>query len=358
MNLLSNRSIKIQYGISTSLVILVASFCFLLSDLVGYQVAALLLLVTVSVLAMFFEIAPVLVAAILSALIWDFFFIPPRFTFTVGTTEDRVLLLTYFIIVSLHAVLTSRIRQVQRLAQKKEERAKQLKFYNTLFNSLSHELRTPITTIMAATDNLQADDHKLSPESRTVLLNEITIASTRLNRQVENLLSMSRLESGVIQIRKDWCDVRELIYTTLQAFDALVVHHRVTVFVSETLPLVKLDFGLIEQVLHNLIGNAIQHTPAGTDIIIKADVVEEKLIVSVSDTGKGFPQHVIHRVFDKFFRVEGSKPGGTGLGLSIAKGFVEAHQGTIQLRNLPLSGAEFTIEIPTEVTYLNRLKNE
>jgi two-component system sensor histidine kinase KdpD len=231
VNLLTNRPKKIQYLISTSLVVLIATFCFLLSDLVGYQVAALLLLVTVSVLAMFFEITPVLVAAILSALIWDFFFIPPRFTFTVGTTEDRILLFTYFIIVSLHAVLTSRIRQVQRLAQKKEERAKQLKFYNTLFNSLSHELRTPITTIMAATDNLQADSLKLTPESKTMLLQEITIASTRLNRQVENLLSMSRLESGVIQIRKDWCDVRELIYTTLQAFDAFVINHRVTVFV-------------------------------------------------------------------------------------------------------------------------------
>lgn len=339
-------------------IIVVGSFCFLLYDLLGYQVAALLLLVAVSVLAMFFEIAPVLLAAILSALIWDFFFIPPRFTFSVGTTEDRILLVTYFIVVMLHVVLTTRIRQAQRLVQKKEERANQVKFYNTLFNSLSHELRTPITTIMAAADNLQMPAEKLSEASKNELLQEITIATGRLNRQVENLLSMSRLESGILQIKKDWCDVRELIYSTLKQFENGTHHHPITIFASENLPLVKLDFGLMEQVLHNLINNAIQHTPAGTDIIVKADVVGDNLLLSVSDTGKGFPQDVIGRIFDKFFRVTGSKPGGTGLGLSIVKGFVEAHGGTIQLRNLPLSGAEFSIEIPTEMTYLNRLKNE
>jgi two-component system sensor histidine kinase KdpD len=114
----------------------------------------------------------------------------------------------------------------------------------------------------------------------------------------------------------------------------------------------------MEQVLFNLINNAIQHTAEGTSILITADCVDEKLLIAVSDTGKGFPEKEIDRVFDKFYRAHGSRPGGTGLGLSIVRGFIEAHGGTITLRNLPLSGAEFTITIPTELTYLNHLKHE
>jgi two-component system sensor histidine kinase KdpD len=357
---LSTQKIALQnqYLLSMAIVSAVTLVGLGMHDFIGYRVVAFMLLVTVSILAMFLDIKPVILAALLSALLWDFLFIPPRFTFTVGTTEDRFLLLMYFIIAMIHAVLTYKIRQIERAMHKKEEKAREVHFYNTLFNSLSHELRTPITTIMAATDNLQVDSDKLSSKDKSELLNEITIASTRLNRQVENLLSMSRLESGIIQVKKDWCDVKELIYTTLKQFEPTIGKYRVSIFVPDNLPLFKLDFGLIDQVLHNLISNAIHHTPEGTDIIIKADCIEDKLLMTISDNGKGFPEKDINKVFDKFYRVQGSKSGGTGLGLSIARGFVEAHHGTISLRNLPLSGAEFTIEIPTEITYVNRLKNE
>lgn len=338
-------------------VLLVAAFGLALHGLVGYRVVAFMLLVTVSFLAMFLDIVPVIIAAALSALLWDLLFIPPRFTFTIGTTEDRFLLLMYFIIALIHAVLTYKIREVQKEVQKREEKANAIKFYNTLLNSLSHELRTPITTIIGATDNLM-NAHKISEKDKIELISEISIASMRLNQQVENLLSMSRLESGVFKIKKDWCDVRELVYTTLQRFEPTLSKFQITVTIPENLPLFKLDFGLMEQVLHNLISNAIQHTNEGTDIVIKADCVEEKLIIEISDSGKGFPEAEITSVFDKFYRVQGSRPGGTGLGLSIVRGFVEAHNGTVTLKNLPLRGALFVIEIPTEVSYINRLKNE
>ncbi len=328
-----------------------------LESVVGYRVVAFLLLVTVSILAMFLDILPVILAAVLSALLWDYFFIPPRFTISVGTTEDALLLLMYFVIALIHAVLTNRIRQVQQEVRRREEKANAIKFYNTLLNSLSHELRTPITTILGATDNL-LNAEKLSEKDKSELLLEVAIASTRLNEQVENLLSMSRLESGIFQIKKDWCDVKELIYTTLQRFEPAISNYRVSVFISDNLPFFRLDYGLMEQVLRNLISNAVQHTDEGTEIIIKADCIHEKLILTLSDSGKGFPENEIGKVFDKFYRVQGSRPGGTGLGLSIVRGFVEAHHGTIKLSNLPLQGAIFTIEIPTEVSYINKLKNE
>ena len=356
-NIFNNQPTRNQYIISIATVLLMVLLGLALHDFIGYRIIAFMLLVTVSVLTLFLDIRPVVVAAALSALLWDFLFIPPRFQFTVQATEDRLLLLMYFIIAMIHAVLTYKIREVQKEVRKREERANAIKFYNTLLNSLSHELRTPITTIIGATDNLM-NAEKLSNENKTELLSEISIASLRLNQQVENLLSMSRLESGIFQTKKDWVDVRELVYTTLKRFESVSLNYRISVFIPDNFPLFKLDFGLMEQVLLNLINNAIQHTPEGTDIVIKADCVDEKLLITISDSGTGFPHEEIDKVFDKFYRVQGSRPGGTGLGLSIVRGFVEAHNGTIELKNLPLMGAIFTIEIPTEVSYLNRLKNE
>ena len=355
---INNLSRRKQYLVSISLISAVVVLGLLFDELIGYKVVAFFLLVSISLLALFVDITPVIISAILSALLWDFLFIPPRFRFTVGNTEDRMLLLTYSIVVIIHAVLTYKIREMQKEVRKKEAKVNEAKFYNTLLNSLSHELRTPITTIIGATDNLQANSGRISEKDKQELLSEISIASVRLNQQVENLLSMSRLESGAFKIKKDWCDVRELIHRSIQRFEPAISKLRVSVFVPENFPLFKLDEGLMEQVLHNLIGNVIQHTDEGTDMVVKADCWEEKLVLELSDTGKGFPESDIPNVFGKFYRVKGSRPGGTGLGLSIVKGFIEAHQGTIQLRNLPLSGAEFRIEIPTEISYLSRLKNE
>lgn len=345
-----NPSRTTQFIVSLTVVALVTILGLLTYTVIGYRVPAFLLLVSVSFLAMWFDIVPVVAAATLSALAWDFLFIPPRFTFTVGNTEDRWLLLMYFLIALINAALTFKIRSMQKEIRVREERANSLKLYNVIFNSLSHELRTPITTILGATDNLQSNASRLNEATREELLEEVSQASLRLNQQVENLLSMSRLESGVFRIKKDWCDVHELIYTVLNRLDGPLREHPVTVAVPDSFPLFKLDIGLMEQVLHNLISNAITHTPPGTRITLTASATGNTLRLTIADTGEGFPTDEIEKVFDKFYRLQRSRTGGTGLGLSIVKGFVEAHQGTITLQNLPQRGAQFTIEIPTEVS--------
>ena len=114
----------------------------------------------------------------------------------------------------------------------------------------------------------------------------------------------------------------------------------------------------MEQIIYNLIINVTQHTPEDTLITIQADCVRDKLVLTLADNGTGFPQNEIDKVFEKFYRLKGSPTGGTGLGLSIVKGFVEAHHGTVRLENLPVRGSKFTIEIPTEKTYVTKLKNE
>jgi two-component system sensor histidine kinase KdpD len=356
--LVHRPNLKRQFLISIAAVIAVSLIGLSVHDVIGYRVVAFLLLVIVSILAMFLDIVPVMMSAILSALIWDFFFIPPRFTLTVGTADDRVLLLMYFVIALINAVLTFKIRQMEKAIKEKDEKEKSVRFYSTLLNSLSHELRTPITAILGSTDNLQSNGSKLSEDDKSELINEISVASVRLNQQVENLLNMSRLESGVFQIKKDWCDINDLVYKTLHRLDSNLQEYRLAVEIPDQFPLFKLDFGLMEQVVYNLILNVTQHTPKNTLITIQADCIRDKLVLTIADNGNGFPEDEIHRVFDKFYRLKGSRAGGTGLGLSIVKGFVEAHHGSIALQNLPVRGSKFTIEIHTERSYVNRIKDE
>src|SRR3954451_22423764 len=150
MQLFINRVSKPhQFIISILLVGTVSVICYTVLAFIGYKVVAFILLFTVSLLAITLDILPVLAAAVFSASTWDYFFIPPHFTFQVGSTEDAILLLMYFIIALVNAVLTYKIRQIEKVARQKEEKANTVKLYNTMLNSLSHELRTPISTIIA-----------------------------------------------------------------------------------------------------------------------------------------------------------------------------------------------------------------
>ena len=358
----SKTSPKRQYIIVFLVVCGISAVCYLLSGFIGYRVTAFVLLITVSIIAMLFDIFPVLLSALLSAAIWDFFFISPHFTFHISSTEDLIMLLMYFVVVSVHAVLTYKIKQIAKVAREEEEKANTVKLYNILLNSLSHELRTPISTIVGASDNLLNHNAKISEENKQNLVLEISKASLRLDKQVDNLLNMSRIESGFLQSKKDWCDVNELVYSVIHQLEEPLKNHRVNVTFGKELPLVKLDFGLMQQVLNNLVSNSAIYTPEGSLISIHAEIQEatahELFVIRISDNGKGFPADEIENVFDKFYRLKDSKTGGVGLGLSIVKGFVEAQGGTISLENAPAGGALFTIEIPAETLYLNNQKNE
>lgn len=346
-----------QFSISIGLVLLVASVCYITSYLIGYRIVALALLMTTSIVAMLFDIIPVLSAAILSAVIWNFFFIPPIYTFHIGNTEDMLMFLLYFLIALVNAMLTFKIREAESKARDKEEKENTIKLYDTLLNSLSHELRTPISTIIGAVDTLKENKENLSPAIQSDLLSEIDSASIRLNRQVENLLNISRLESGMLRPKADWCDINEFIHAVVQK-SALAGAHKIIFNQNDSLPLFKLDSGLLEQVVYNLIYNAIQYTPHDSRIEIEVYHEQDYCIIIISDNGKGFPDNEINHVFNKFYRLSYTKTGGSGLGLSIVKGFIEAMGGRVILENLKPNGARFTLHIPAETSFLNSLKNE
>lgn len=341
-----------QFLLGPALVGLAACMCYSVGD-VGHRSVALVLLMTVSVLAMLLRAGPVLLAAGLSALLWNFFFIPPLFTFHIDRMEDVLMVLVYFVVATVNALLSLRIRKAERRAREQEQQEKLIELYNTVLNSLSHELRTPITAIIGSVEALQQDAYVLSAEQRTDLLRDIDVAGSRLNRLVGDLLDMSRLENGMPLLKLDWCDGNELIGRVIARMED--PDRRIHFAPDPTLPLFKLDEGLLATALHNLLDNALRYTT--TNVHIDA-THSDGLVLTVSDQGPGIAKADQERLFQRFHRGRSVRPGGLGLGLSIAKGFVEAHGGELTLRSNTPSGAIFTMHLPAEESYISNLKHE
>jgi two-component system sensor histidine kinase KdpD len=339
------------------IVIVVAGTCFYFTSYLGYRTVALILLVTVSIIAMLFEIFPVLIAAVFSALIWNYFFIPPLYTFHIGQAEDTLMFTMYFLIALVNGVLTMKIRQGEKKLLEKEEKEKTIGLYNTILNALSHELRTPIATIIGSLDHLRtltvSTDEKLQIE----LQDQIESASLRLNRQVENLLNMSRLESGILKPKNDWCDLNEFLYHELQKFD-LHQRKRIVVSYSDRLPFVFLDRGLLEQIMHNLVHNALTHTPEEKEVMVGFYFEKQKLRLEVEDGGNGLDGENKELIFDKFYRGKNVKPGGVGLGLSIVKGCIQAMGGEIAVKQGIRGGSLFQVSFDVKSSYIKNEKNE
>jgi two-component system, OmpR family, sensor histidine kinase KdpD len=175
---------------------------------------------------------------------------------------------------------------------------------------------------------------------------------------VENLLNMFRLESGIVKLAKDWCDISELISNVQHQLRDYSKDHFMRVNICENIPLFFIDYGLISQCLYNLVYNALIYTPLNRSVTISATQYKENLVLVVEDNGNRFSESEMNKVFEKFYRVRNSGIGGTGLGLSIVKGFIESHNGTIRLENNEDGGAKFTILIPAETALNNKFKND
>lgn len=353
-----NQKEILQFVIAVGAIFCVSFLSYLFFDLIGYHVVALILLLVVSILAIFFDIFPVVTAAVLSALIWNFFFIEPRGTFKISTPEDMLLFLMYFVIAVMNAVFTTKVRKAEASMRKRKERERTLQLYDTLLNSLSHELKTPIATIIGSVDTLKDKSGKLSLQNREELYQEIDIAGHRLNRQVRNLLHMSRLESDFIQLQLNWHDVNEVINNVIKLNAPDAATHFIKYSTNPDLPLFQFDATLIEQILYNIIHNAIQYTPPGSHIEIKFKFTETQCSFIILDDGPGFPEDKIDRVFEKFYRLPAASTGGTGLGLSIARGFAQAHNGGIELTNRTTGGAKFEVKIACKMLDPKSFVNE
>ncbi|MBB6214179.1 two-component system sensor histidine kinase KdpD [Anaerosolibacter carboniphilus] len=240
----------------------------------------------------------------------------------------------------------------ERLTEQQEETKIEIereKLRSNLLRAISHDLRSPLAGIAGATTTIIENKETLDQETMNELLNGIYEDSEWLTRLVENLLSMTRIDEGKLQLRKTPEMVEEIISEAIQHVKKRAKEHVIKVKIPEDIFIVPMDGKLIEQVLINLIDNAIKYTPKGTTIEIKAFTAEESAYMEVSDNGEGLPQDSIKHIFDRFYTLEnGSKDSrrGIGLGLAICKSIVEAHGGEIEAQNKKEGGALFRFSLP------------
>lgn len=247
------------------------------------------------------------------------------------------------------AVAIERTRLVQDMQQTRLL-AETERLRTALLSSISHDLRTPLASIIGAVTSL-LDTVTYGEAARRDLLLTIQEEAERLNRFVGNLLDMTRLESGALELHREWVEIGDVIGAALGRLAQALGQHRVSVDIDPDLPLLWLDFVLIEQVLVNLLDNAARYSPAGTTIHIRARRQEDSVIIEVADEGVGVPPDDLERIFDKFYRLHKGdrQSAGIGLGLSICRGIVEAHGGRIAARSAGTGrGTSLIVTFPLE----------
>ena len=218
--------------------------------------------------------------------------------------------------------------------------------YDALLDSVSHELKTPLTTMQCAIANLRDPSILTQSELRLALLVDLEDASFCLSRLVANLLDMSRLQSGRLSLNRDWCEPGDIVNTALKTLQHELSAYPIQLVIPVDLPLIWVDFGLLTQAVINLIHNAITHNSVGTEIRISLSRVGDQLEIQVADRGRGIPAESLPHLFEKFYRPPGTRSSGTGLGLSISKGFIEAHGGEIKAANQAEGGVCFAVYLP------------
>lgn len=227
------------------------------------------------------------------------------------------------------------------------------KLQTALLNSISHDLRTPLASITGVLSSLRMEEDMLDAETRRDLVETALGEAERLNRLVGNLLDMTRLESGSMRINVQPCDVQDVIGSALNALGSRLERHPVHVDVSPDLPLVPLDYVLVNQVLINLLDNAAKYSPEDGALEIRAEETSDIVRIAVEDGGPGIPQEDLERIFEKFYRVKRfENVVGTGLGLSICKGIVEVHGGKIWAENRPEGGLRMVFTLPLKSSTL------
>jgi two-component system sensor histidine kinase KdpD len=288
-------------------------------------------------------------------LAFDFFIIPPHYTFAVADPQHIVTFAVMFLVAIVISGLAQRVRSqaaaAGRLAeetQKARLQADTEQLRSALLSSVSHDLRTPLAVITGAASTLVQDDAALDVATRTDLAQTIFEEAERLNRLIRNLLDMTRLESGAVKVRKEWQPLEEVVGAALGRADARLADRDVQVRVPLDLPLAPFDGVLVEQVLINLLENAAKYSGGGPIEIIAA-AGEGEIVVEVADRGPGIPPGEEARVFEKFHRaVREGNPGGVGLGLAICRAIVAANGGRSWVENRPGGGASFKFSLPIE----------
>jgi len=297
----------------------------------------MLYVLAVLVSAVYLGRGPAIASAAVGVLAYDYFFVPP--TFTLDVTDGRYLF-TFAMMFGIGLLVSSLADRARGAAVRAESEA----LRGTLLSSVSHDLRTPLAAITGAATTLR--DQAVDEATRRELVETICDESDRMERLVGNLLDMTRLTSGTVQVRREWIPVEELVGSALSRTDALLSRHPVRTELSGAPALVSVDPLLLEQLLVNLLENASRHTPPGTEILVRASGGERGLELEVADRGPGILPGEEERVFERFHRGGRSTGQGAGLGLAIARAIAEVHGGTLRAAAREGGGASFRLLLP------------
>ncbi len=249
------------------------------------------------------------------------------------------------IFAALAAIALERVHYIE-VAQDALVRMESERLRNSLLSALSHDLRTPLTSLLGLSESLASSAPQLTPTQQE-LANALHEEAQRMTKLVTNLLDMARLQSGEVRLNLQWQPFEEVVGSALRASHRALTRHKVQTQLAPDLPLVRFDAILIERVLCNLVENASKYTPEDSTILVAARIKGHYLEVTVSDNGPGFPPGREEAVFEKFTRgeQESSTPG-VGLGLAICRAIVQVHNGVISARRSPLGGAAIVFTLP------------
>jgi len=264
------------------------------------------------------------------------------------TLDKKNLLFTLFSQISsaIERYELNKSRQIIRLAEESE------KMYQILLNSVSHELRTPITTITNAGNGLTDTVLSKNDEIRQIFINDIIESSDRLNRVVDNLLGSLKIESCRLTPNLEWYDISDLVNEVIKKLAGFLSQHDFQYSIAPSIQMVKFDFSLMDQMLTNILYNAVLYTPSGSRIYLSIEQKDDLTIIIVSDNGPGISESDKNNVFKKFYRSKNNKKGGLGLGLSICREIAEIHRGTITLADDCAPGSRFIVSLPLEQSTL------
>ena len=335
MNLSKNT--LVPYVMGLSLVVLITFLGELIKQYFEPTNLVMLYLLAVVFVALRWGRGPAIVTSLLSVLAFDFFLVPPYFTLAVSQVQYVFTFIGFLIVglvISELAIKTK--KQGQEVRQLELLRVTE-KLQTALLNSISHDLRTPLATIIGAISMLLQDAPSLSEETIKELLQDAYDESNRLNRIVGNLLDMTRLEAGALKVSLKPCELRDVFGVSLQELKEKLGRRPVEINIPHNFPEIPMDFSLIVKVFVNLIDNAVKYSPDETPIHIAAKIEGPQVRIEIQNEGPGILQTDLKRIFDKFYRAANSvQVSGLGLGLSISKGIIEAH------------GGQIWAEIPTE----------
>lgn len=369
------------YTAAVAGIALVTATLRLYSESINSTTVALAMLLVVLFVAAQWGARPAIVGSVLGVFCFNFFFLDPLHTLTIADPDNWVALIAFLITAVTAGGLSARathraeeaeagrreierlydeLREAFELASQAEALRRSERLKSALLDAVTHDIRTPLTSIKASVTTLLEEFRgrnrgtaMLDDEGRRDMLEVIDEEADRLNRFVEGLVELARIEAGDLELRRRWGTVDEIVMTALERAEPLTHGHKLEVTIEKDLPVVRVDAKSVAQVIYALVDNASKYSPEGTLIRVAAGKADDDMVrLIIEDEGPGVPAELRERVFDKFFRAmrdgsSGTRAPGIGMGLAIARGIVEAHGGRIRIEDAPLGrGTRVVLTLP------------